>query len=333
MARKRARPQSQSENVYDQASRFVIRLGSLPMLLWLLGASEEDIGFVEWLDTRGLPWPGQPDRTCDTVAWLTDRARGDVPWAVVVEVQVEPDAKMFGRLLIYLGTVWMGRRPARGRGDRFNVGAVVVNLTGKGHTGQSMRLGRTRVLTDLSIPEWNFSELDAEELFREVEAGRAPRLALAFLPLMQKGGDQGIIDRWVELARQEPDKEKREALALAEVFAEKAGCGPAWNKALKGWDVMESQVVKRWTAQARAEGEAKGEARGKAEGEAKGKSEGKAEGMAEALVKVLQRRFKAVPDDLRAAVAATQDAKRLTDWIDLAFEARSLRAFRQKAGL
>jgi hypothetical protein len=299
--------------VYDQTSRFVLRLDAVPLLLWLLGTTAAEVRFVGWLDTRSVPWPGQPDRTCDTVAALRDRAAGDFPWAVVIEVQAEADPEMFGRLLQYLGAVWLGLRPAPLRGDRYGVGAVVINLTGKGQSGQAMRLGQTRVLTHLGVAEWNLAEMSAEELLAEVDGERAPTLALVRLPLMQKGGHPGIIREWLRLAAQETDKNKRKALGLAVLFAEKAGHGQAWREALKGWDVVESQIVKEWTAQARAEGEIKGAAR--------------------ALLRMLEGRFKALPDDLRTAIEAVADAGRLVDCIDHVQQSRTLHQFRQKAGL
>jgi hypothetical protein len=53
----------------------------------------------------------------------------------------------------------------------------------------------------------------------------------------------------------------------------------------------------------------------------------------EILVGVLQKRFKTVPDDLRAAILDTKDLAQLTAWIDLALSARMLRSFRKQAGL
>jgi hypothetical protein len=319
MSRRRRKPEP--GNVYDQASRFLMHLDALPLLLWLLGTTRARIDFVQWVDTRRLVWPGQPDRTCDTVAWVVDRADGSRPWAVVVEFQAEADPEMFGRLLQYLGAVWLDARPSTLPGDRFFVGAVVVNLTGTGQASQHMELADTEVLVHLGVRERNLAALSADDLLDQVEAKQAPRLALAWLPVMHHGGDSGRIKRWLKLADRETDKNRRQALGLAQVFAEKAGCGPAWEKALKGWDVMESPIVKRWTAQARAEGEARGEARG----EAKGK--------AEALVQVLEERFEEVPADLRAALAGQKDARRLKEWLSLALTERSLRLFRQKAGL
>lgn len=84
--------------------------------------------------------------------------------------------------------------------------------------------------------------------------------------------------------------------------------------------MKESQIVKEWEDKARREGEARG------------KVEGKAEGKAESLLQVLQKRFKKVPDDLRAAIVAAEES-RFTGWLDIALGARSLRRFREQAGL
>src|SRR5262249_1502144 len=157
--------------------------------------------------------------------------------------QADPDPEMFGRLLEYLGAAWRKLRPSPQRGDRFCVGAVVVNLTGRGNCSQRMRLCKSRVLTELGVAEWNLAEEPADHRLRLVKAGKAPRLALAWLPLMQNGGEVGMIRRWLAQAQQEEDPQKRQALGLALVFAEKAGCGSAWQEALKGWDVTESQIV------------------------------------------------------------------------------------------
>src|SRR4051812_8942355 len=236
MGRGRAEGASRAGSVYDQACRFLLHLDAA-VLLWLLGLTAREVEFDSWLDTRGLPWPGQPDRTCDTVAYLRDLSDNGRPWAQVAEFQTDPDPLMFGRVLEYLGAAWRQLRPSGERGDRFCVGAVVVNLTGRGQASQRMRLGKSRVWTDLGVAEWNLADESAERLLRLVKAGKLPRLALAWLPLMQRGAEEGIITRWLELAREEPDREKRQALGLALVFAEKAGCGQVWQAALEAWNV------------------------------------------------------------------------------------------------
>lgn len=59
-------------NPYDQASRYTAKLNAVGLLCWLLNEDAATLGFHGWLDTRTLPFPGDPERTCDTVAWLGD---------------------------------------------------------------------------------------------------------------------------------------------------------------------------------------------------------------------------------------------------------------------
>ena len=120
-----------SPNRYDQACRFLLRLFAVPLLSWLLRLDPARLDFAGWLDTRGLPWPGEPDRTCDTVARLRDPQQNGRPFAVPVEFCVEPDARMFGRGLRYLGGLWEEYKPSAHPGDRFELGLVVVNLRGR----------------------------------------------------------------------------------------------------------------------------------------------------------------------------------------------------------
>src|SRR4051794_17855555 len=190
MGRGRAEGASRAGSVYDQACRFLLHLDAA-VLLWLLGLTAREVEFDSWLDTRGLPWPGQPDRTCDTVAYLRDLTDGGRPWAQVAEFQAQPDPEMFGRLLEYLGAAWRQLRPSGERGDRFCVGAVVVNLTGRGECGRTMRLGKSRVRLRLGVAEWNLADVSALGVLRRVQAGQAPRLLLAWLPLMKRGGEAG----------------------------------------------------------------------------------------------------------------------------------------------
>src|SRR6266545_1442012 len=69
-------------NFFDQAARYVIKLDPAGFFAWLLGGLVVLV-FREWLDTRTLPFPGERDRTCDTVARLDDPANPDDPLALV----------------------------------------------------------------------------------------------------------------------------------------------------------------------------------------------------------------------------------------------------------
>lgn len=118
--------------------------------------------------------------------------------------------------------------------------------------------------------------------------------------------------RWLQLASQEPDAGKRADLSLVRVFAEAAGCQPVWDKALEGFNVIESKVVKEWQDQARAVG--------------------LREGRRASLLRLLPKQFGALPDDLRSTVEAVADPDQLDSWIEIAALVGSLDDFRRQAG-
>ena len=96
-------------NVFDQAARFALRPDPMGFLRWLVPGLDPALRFAEWLDTRTLPLPGEPDRTCDTVAALVRDGEPTV-WALVTEFQAEPDPEMLDRLLEYLARLRRGFR-------------------------------------------------------------------------------------------------------------------------------------------------------------------------------------------------------------------------------
>ena len=81
-----------ADNPYDKTCRKLTRRYRLAVLRWLLSLTTEEIVFVRCLDTRGIPSPWERDRTSDTVAFLRDPGMAGLPWAVVVEFQLDPDA-------------------------------------------------------------------------------------------------------------------------------------------------------------------------------------------------------------------------------------------------
>jgi hypothetical protein len=301
-------------NRFDQACRYLAKLDPVALLCWLLRKTPEQLRFRTWLDTRTLPFPGDPERTCDTVAWLGS-ADPAVEWALVLEFCLDPDGELFGRLMIYLGQLWLERRPTDAGRERFWVGAVVVNLRGRGSTSRDMVLPETAVRTFLGVEERNLADEDAAAVLAGIANGTLARSLLPWIPLMHGGGEAAIIQQWLDQARQEPDSRRRSDYGgLALVFADAAGCRKDWKEALKGWNMVESEQVQEWIA----EGEAKGEAKGRAE----------------ALVDALRNRFPpGAPEEVAAAIRGNTDLDQLRRWFDLAFEAASFDAFRQAAGL
>jgi hypothetical protein len=290
-----------AENDFDKASRYLAKLDPPAFLSWALGGS----GFREWIDTRGLPFPGDPERTGDTVAWWAEPDTGR-PWAVAVEFQTEPDPDMFGRLLEYLGGLWRTARPDRERGSRFHVGAVVLNLSGTGTASREMRLPGTGLVTHLGVVERNLASESAADLLGAIERGEHGRALLGWIPLMRGADDRGIIDRWKLAAEAEPnDRTRSELGGLAKVFAQVADRWKLWNDALREWNVKRSIAADEW----------------------------RAEGRQTMLLDLLRGYFGEPPEDLVSKIEQTTDAATLRQWLLLAGRAADLAAFRAQAGI
>jgi hypothetical protein len=114
-----------------------------------------------------------------------------------------------------------------------------------------------------------------------------------------------MIQRWLQLAGQETDQQRRGDLSMAKVFAELVNRQDVWRKALEGWNMKESAIIKEIVNETKAE----------------------------MVLHALEKRLKSVPEDLRSAILAVQDSQRLDELHDLALESRSLHRFRQEANL
>jgi len=177
-----------AQNPFDQASRYAAKRDPRRFLVWLCrDASLFD--FLGWLDARTVPFPHDPERFCDTVAALHERSTGK-PWAVPVEFDLTPDGLRFGRLLVYLGLLWQELRPTGGAATRYNVGAVVVNLTGRGQTARDMRLEEMHTL--LKPIERDLADADAAAVLQGIAAGSVARCLLPWILLM-RGADESAI--------------------------------------------------------------------------------------------------------------------------------------------
>jgi hypothetical protein len=290
---------------YDQSSRYLLKRNERVLSAWLLALKQEQGQFQQWLDTRTIPWPGKPEKICDTVAWLDDLGRDSLPWAVLFEFQSDPAPDMLGRLLIYLGSVWLEKRPSAHPGDRFRVAAVVVHLRGRGRTWPEMDWPEAGVRVVVQPREWNLEEMDAEATLDAIAAGTIPRPVLAWVPCMRGGDNPNLIPRWRNLADLETDSVKRSDLGLVRVFAEAGGCDETWNRGLEGWNVTTSKLVNEWQAEAKM-------------------------GM---LVRLVSRKFAPVPEEVLARIRATKDTDRLDAWNEAAGLATSLDQFRADTGL
>jgi hypothetical protein len=304
-------------NQFDKAARFAAKLDAEQFLAWVLGLPSEQLGFGGWLDTRAVPLPHEQDQIGDTVARL-NLGGHELPWAVAVEFQIEPDPLMFGRLLAYLAQIWQTLKPDPERGSRFQVGAAVLNLTGTGQASRQMRLAGTPLVTHLAVVERNLATESADDTVSKIERGELGWAVLPWLPLMSGGADEKIIERWKSRVLLEPESRRRsDCTVLALTFAEAADCRPQWELALKGWNMRESVVLTRFINEGRTEGRA----------------EGRLEERASAIITVLEQRFGAVPEEAANAIRACSDLAKLQEWLTASVHAESLDAFRATTGV
>lgn len=289
---------------FDQAARYTAKLDPPAFLRWLLPGLDPALAFRGWLDTRTLPFPGEPDRTCDTVAELPDAAYIGRLWALIVEFQSEPDPEILERLLEYMIRLRREVRHGSDRRERYVTAAVLLNLTGPAQAdvldmvlpcAAEVRL-RFRPMVRTLRDE------DAVATLREIEAGAVGLCVSPWIPLMHGGGDPGTIEEWKRVAGAEQDSRLRSVYgSLAPVFAELAGREVEWAQALEGWNVRQSTIISGWQAEARRDD----------------------------LLRVLQARFRVpIPEEVSSAVEAQDDLNELSRWLVLAATAESLDAFR-----
>jgi hypothetical protein len=213
-------------NRFDQAARYFVRADPPAVLAWALDSPPADFRFGGWLDTRSVPFPGETDRVGDLVARVERADPPGEPWLVAVEVQIQPDPLMFGRLLEYLGRLWRAEKPSSERGDRYRLGAAVINLTGVGRASQDFEWLPTGPRTCLRVAERNPARESAADTLAAIVGGTRSPALLPLIPLMRGGGEPGIIEAWVRLASAESDSRRRsEHGALALVFARRPESG------------------------------------------------------------------------------------------------------------
>jgi hypothetical protein len=294
--------------VYDQAGRYAIKRRPSAFFTWRTPELWAAYHLVRWQDTRTLPFPGEPDRVCDTVAEFEHRTEPRSCCLVDVEIQAEPDLDMLERMGEYAFRLRRELPYGPGAVGKYTVLGLVLNLTG---AEQPNRL-------DMTVPEWSaaghwlqvgqgtLSTEDAAQALARIAAGEWERWVLPWLPLLRGAAETANLAEWKRLASQEPDSQSRSDFgALALVFAELAGTAALWRKALKGWNMRQSPQVLEWQAEARVEK------------------------MAEVVRRAIRLRLaNPVPADLEDQLTAIKKEAELDRWFDASLTAPTIDAFR-----
>jgi hypothetical protein len=293
-------------NDFDQASRYIPRhLGETGFFRWLLGPDFTAAWrFTGWLDTQQIPFPGEPDRRCDTVAALERVAGDQPPLAVVVEFMSQTRQVTLRRLTQY-GLQLQEDHPYQRnpRVDYSSIGAV-VNLSGGEQ--ESILVMQPPAVGGLGLRACDkvltVATASAEALLTEVLTGQQSRTMLVWCPLMKGADTVEFVVRWRAEVEQESDARLRGLVAaLALVLADLSERVPVWRRGLEGMDVERSQVVLGW------------------------ENRGKLLGRREALVEYLEIHFGVeVAASLREAIDKQEDLAKLTAWYKTALRATSL---------
>jgi hypothetical protein len=194
-------------NAYDQSARFAMKADPLGFLRWLVPGLPAEVEFRGWLDTRTLPFPGEPDRTSDTVAELFDPSEPSARWALATEFQAEPDADILDRLLEYLARLRRELRHGPKRKGKFRVAAALVYLTGPpcADTLDMTLPGGSPYGLRLRIAFKALRDEDAASTLAQIAEGRVSRWLLPWIPLMKGAAKPTMLEEWVKLASAEPN--------------------------------------------------------------------------------------------------------------------------------
>ena len=202
-----------------------------------------------WIDTTTLTFPGEPERTSDTVAEFVHRTDRGRRLLLDTEVQPRPDPDMLDRMGEYGFRLRRERRYGRGRRGKYQIVGVVLNLTGPAQVDvldtTEATLGGAGVR--LQVVQRTLREEDAVGTMARIALGELERCVLPWVVLMRGAGQASNIREWLRLAAQETDDRWRSVLgALARIFAGLTRHLIAWRHALEGWNMERSEAVLEW---------------------------------------------------------------------------------------
>ncbi len=236
---------------YDQASRHLVKLNPHLTLAWLMQESPDNFRFEGWIDPSIPERLGYPDKMSDTVAILERLDVVEPTWLADAEYQSSPDSDMLFRVRDYTNNLqWKCRPPNANRGDQYNVGAIVINLTGVQELPPATQWGRAGFLSRTEYRIVNLKTLNADTVMQGILSGEIPENILGFIPLMQNGNTPAIIEQWKSRALLiEPRSARADMAFCVKTFAELVETRPIWEQALEGWNVVESQFWKELAAE------------------------------------------------------------------------------------
>jgi hypothetical protein len=292
-------------STFDQTARQGSKLDGAGFYGWFLSrfGAPPSLVFDRWEDARRLASVPGLERVNDVVAVLRD---GDRESYLITEMETEPRRHQLKRLGVYQLLLSIEVSAGPGPEEEPPVGVAVLVLTGR-QERRSLALGLAGMPQQTLVGPLvlNLGEENADATLQGIEGGQTARCILPWIPLMAGGGDPGLIARWKQAAEGEPDEERRAVYGdLARTFAELTPALVAWQQALEGWQMRESQFLKGYIER------------------------GKLQGWREAVLDLISPRLaNPVPEEVRLAVEGTNDPDTLRRWHRLAETCQTLDEF------
>jgi hypothetical protein len=238
---------------FDHAAAFATQADPGVVVGRLLAATGARLRYRDWFTSRAIPLPGGPKRTADLVAILADP---DVPAQLallIFEFQSAHDPEKLDTTLVEAAVFRAYARHGDDRQGRYRVYSGLVYLKGS----------CPEAVLDMTLAGgfgtrhapllWEVEKDDAGAALAAVADGRGGWGLLFWIALMTGADREAIIARWREQVN-DPDKVpsawmRQNLVGIAMLFAELAGRFLVWERALEGWDMVESQVANRWRTQ------------------------------------------------------------------------------------
>ena len=187
--------------MFDLAARRTAKRVPLGFFQWLMPRLDSTLAFAGWLDARTVPPPVETELTCDALAEFIHADRPHEPWIIVAEFQTEPRADDLERLLEYMLRFRRERRPAADPRLKYQVGGVLLNLTGPLQPDALAMLlpGMPEFGLNGRVLRLALREEDAAATLVRIASGELHQCVLPWVPLMRGGGEPGIIEEWKRL--------------------------------------------------------------------------------------------------------------------------------------